>query len=129
MGEERNLNLKKAYIQFTYTFKKKKKTLTNEFLKGNNPIKEWAKKCDHSTKAKMNRRKAHEKGPRLPCMCYVVSVLPDSLWPHGRQPARLLCSLDSPGKNTGGGCRALLQGISPNQQSNLHLLRLLYWRA
>ena len=24
MGEERNLNLKKAYIQFTYTLKKKK---------------------------------------------------------------------------------------------------------
>ena len=25
----------------------------------------------------------------------------DSLWPHGPQPARLLCPWDSPGKNTG----------------------------
>ena len=29
-----------------------------------------------------------------------------------------------PGKNTGVGCHALLQGISPIQESNLHLLRL-----
>ena len=34
-----------------------------------------------------------------------------TLWP---QPARLLCSWDSPGKNTGVGCCALLQGIFPN---------------
>ena len=30
------------------------------------------------------------------------------LWPHGLQPARLLCSWDSPGKNTGVGCHFLL---------------------
>ena len=29
------------------------------------------------------------------------SVMSDSLWPHGLQPARLLCLWDSPGKNTG----------------------------
>ena len=29
--------------------------------------------------------------------------------PHGQQPTRLLCPLDSPGKNTGGGCHFLLQ--------------------
>ena len=32
---------------------------------------------------------------------------------------------DSPGKNTGVGCRALLSGIFPTQGSNLHLLWLL----
>ena len=32
---------------------------------------------------------------------------------HGLQPARLLCPWDSPGKNTGVSCHALLQGI-PN---------------
>ena len=32
--------------------------------------------------------------------------------------ARLLCPGDSPGKNTGGGCHALLQGIFPTQGSN-----------
>ena len=46
------------------------------------------------------------------------SVMSDSLRPHGRQPARLLCPWDSPGKNTGVGCHALLQGIFPTQGSN-----------
>ena len=40
-------------------------------------------------------------------------------------PARLLCPWDSPGKNTGVGCRALLQGIFPTQGSNSCLLQLL----
>ena len=39
--------------------------------------------------------------------------------------ARLLCPWDSPGKNTGVGCHALLQGIFLTQGSNLHLLCLL----
>ena len=30
-----------------------------------------------------------------------------------REPAKLLCPWDSPGKNTGVGCHALLQGIFP----------------
>ena len=38
--------------------------------------------------------------------------------------ARLLCPKDFPGKNTGGGCHFLLQGISPTQGSNLYLLQL-----
>ena len=33
----------------------------------------------------------------------------DSVWPHRRQPTRLLCPWDSPGKNTGVGCHFLLQ--------------------
>ena len=36
------------------------------------------------------------------------------------------CPGDSPGKNTGMGCLALLQGIFPSQRLNLHLLRLLH---
>ena len=32
-----------------------------------------------------------------------------SLWAHGLQPARLLCTCNSPGKNTGVGCHSLLQ--------------------
>ena len=50
------------------------------------------------------------------------SVMSDSLGPHGPQPARLLCPWDSPGKNSGVGCHALLQGIFPTQGSNLGLL-------
>ena len=37
-------------------------------------------------------------------------------------------SWDSPDKNTGMGCRALLQGIFSAQGSNLHLLCLLHWQ-
>ena len=39
------------------------------------------------------------------------------------------CPWDSPGKNTGVGCLALLQGIFPIQGLNLHLLRLLHWQV
>ena len=52
-----------------------------------------------------------------------------SWWPHGLQPARLLCPWDSPGKNTGVGCHVLLQGIFPTQGSNpglSHCRRILY---
>ena len=36
---------------------------------------------------------------------------------------------NSPGKNTGVGCRALLQGIFPTQGLNPWLLSLLHWRV
>ena len=39
-------------------------------------------------------------------------------------PPDSLVHEDSPGKNTGMGCRALLQGIFPTQGSNPHLLNL-----
>ena len=57
------------------------------------------------------------------------SAVSDSLWPHGLSPARLFCPWDSPGKNTGAGCRALLQGIILTQGSNPHFLSLLHWQA
>ena len=41
-----------------------------------------------------------------------------SLWPHGLQPTRLLCSWNSPSKNAGVGCHSLLKGIFPTQGSN-----------
>ena len=53
----------------------------------------------------------------------------DSARPRGLQPARLLCPWDSPGKNTGVGCHALLQGIFLTQGSNPHLLYLLGWQV
>ena len=53
-----------------------------------------------------------------------------TLWgSHGLQPARLLCPWDSPGKNTGVGCRFLLQGIFPTQGLNQCLLHLLHEKA
>ena len=41
------------------------------------------------------------------CCCEVASVVSDSVRPHRRQPTRLLCPWDSPGKNTGVGCHFL----------------------
>ena len=49
---------------------------------------------------------------------FVFSSLPS----HGLQPTRLLCPWDSPGKNTGVGCRFLLQEILQTQGMNLGLL-------
>ena len=46
----------------------------------------------------------------------------NSLQPYGLSPARLLCPWDSPGKNTGVGCHAFLQGIFLTQGLNPHLL-------
>ena len=41
-------------------------------------------------------------------VCVRHSVMFDSLGPHELWPTRLLCPWDSPGKNTGVGCHALL---------------------
>ena len=38
-------------------------------------------------------------------------------------------SMGFPGKNTGVGCHALLQGIVPTQESNPRLFCLLHWQA
>ena len=46
------------------------------------------------------------------------SVTSNSLQPNRLEPARLLCPWNSPGKNIGVGCHALLQGIFPIQGSN-----------
>ena len=57
------------------------------------------------------------------------SVTSSCLWPRGLLRARLLCPGDSPGKNTGGGCHFLLQGIFLTQGSNpglLHCRGILY---
>ena len=43
--------------------------------------------------------------------------------PHGRQPARLLCPWNFPGKNTGVGYPLFLQEILPTQRVNPHLLQ------
>ena len=45
------------------------------------------------------------------------------------QPARFLCPWDSPGKNTGVGYCAFLQGIFVTQGLNLCRLGLLHWQA
>ena len=44
--------------------------------------------------------------------------------PYGLKTSRLVCPWDSPGKNTGVGCHALLQEIFLTQGSKLCLLHL-----
>ena len=42
-----------------------------------------------------------------------------TLWPHRRQPTRLCCPWDSPGKNTGVGCHFLLQCMKVKSESEV----------
>ena len=50
------------------------------------------------------------------CVCDLCNPM------YCSKPARLLCPWDSPGKNTGLACHALLQGIFLTQGSNSCLL-------
>ena len=43
----------------------------------------------------------------------------DSVQPHRRQPTRLPCPWDSPGKNTGVGCHFLLQCVKVKSESEV----------
>ena len=52
-------------------------------------------------------------------LCCCCSVVFDSVRPHRRQPNRLLCPWDSPGKNTGVGCHFLLQCIKVKNESEV----------
>jgi len=54
-----------------------------------------------------------------PVLCDPINYNPPGFYVHG----------DSAGKNTGMGCRALLQGIFPTQGLNPHLLCLLHWQV
>ena len=68
-----------------------------------------------------------EGGPGKPCICCCfVTQLCLTLCSPILQFARLLCPWDSPGKNTGEGCHALLQGIFWAQGLNLGLL---HWQV
>ena len=65
----------------------------------------------------------------LACMCAksLQSCLTIILLTIGT--VSLLCPRDSPGRNTGVGCHALLQGIFLTKGSNQHLLHHLPWEA
>ena len=54
------------------------------------------------------------------CCCFqVASVVSNSVRPHRRQPNRLLCAWDSPGKNTGVVCHFLLQCMKVKSESEV----------
>jgi len=52
-------------------------------------------------------------------LCYVTSVVSDSVWPQRWQPTRLPHPWDSPGKNTGVGCHFLLQCMKVKRESEV----------
>ena len=59
---------------------------------------------------------------------FSLSVMSRSMWPRGLKPARLFCPWNSPGKNTGVDCHALLQGIFLIQVSKLYFLQCMHCR-
>ena len=73
--------------------------------------------CFYHQIGKHNQRETILKIQELWWWFILVTKSCPFLWPHGLYPARLLCPLDSPGKNTGVGCHFLLQrnhpGIEP----------------
>ena len=52
------------------------------------------------------------------CTVLSCSVMSNSLQPPGLHPPGFSVHEDSPGKNTGVGCHAILKGIFPTQESN-----------
>ena len=74
-------------------------------------------------------RLIHHQTSSQCAMCYVTSTMSDFLLFYGLQPDRLLCPWDSPGKNTGVGCHALLKGLFLTQRLNPCLLCCLHWQV
>ena len=72
-------------------------------------------------------------GPRTPRATPVIAKLLQSCLtlcnPMDCSPPGSYVQGDSPGKNTGVGCHAFLQGIFLTQGSNPPLLCLLHWQA
>ena len=62
-------------------------------------------------------------------LCLVSQLCPILCNPMDYSPPGSSVHGDSPGKFTGVGCHALLQGIFPTQGSNPHLLCLLHWQS
>ena len=73
----------------------------------------------------------HGLGGVCVCVCVCVNVKLLQSCPtlcDPMKPTRLLCSWDSPDKDTGGNCHALLQRLFLTQGSNLPLLWFLHCR-
>ena len=67
---------------------------------------------------KKNARVAIHSGSCC-CCCWIASVVSDFVRPHRRQPTRLPCPWDSPGKNTGVGCHFFLQCVKVKSESEV----------
>ena len=98
--------------------KKRKNVYFASSIQYNDQEKNSESKADRLKRKNLKCLAWHMTSPALSCAVLITQ----SLRPRGLQPARLLCPWDSPGKNTGVGCYALLQGIFLTQGSNPRLL-------
>ena len=105
-------------MRLYFVFSASSSTLSPFFLLPNTAMFQCHVKSCHINKTLLN----------IPITVTVKIIIHGFVGPHGLQPTRVLCPWDSPGKNTGVGCHALLQGIFLTQGSNSHLLCLLYCR-
>ena len=78
----------------------------------------WGRKKLDTTECAHARIHTHTSYLKLVRAALYHSVVYHSWQPYGPQFTRALCPPGSPGKNTGAGCLALLQGIVPTQGSN-----------
>ena len=91
----------------------------------------------HSTLKRSELSSQGKTGRNLKCvLLFSRWIMQESLWPHGLWPTRLLCPWGFPGKNTGVGCHALLQGVFPSQgvkatspALQMNSLRLSRWES
>ena len=78
----------------------------------------WGGIWDHWYYLCQHKGQFHLPGPCC-CCCWVTLVVSDSVQPHRRQPTRLPCPWDSPGKNKGVGCHFLLQCMKVKSESEV----------
>ena len=93
------------------SFSQQKEWISHTYSNGDGPWKHYVKWKRPDTKGSMLQGSIY--------MVLVTQSCPTLLQPHGLLPTTLLCSWNSPGKNTGVGCHSLLQGIFLTQGSNL----------
>ena len=88
-------------MRLYFVFSASSSTLSPFFLLPNTAMFQCHVKSCHINKTLLN----------IPITVTVKIIIHGFVGPHGLQPTRVLCPWDSPGKNTGVGCHALLQEI------------------
>ena len=91
-------------------------------------VRQWSGSSGEEWVTRWKTQYRHSNFPRI-LVVFVAKSCPTLCDPTDSSPARLLCLWDFPGKNTGVGCRFLLQGLFLAQGSNpslLHYRRILY---